>query len=143
MRVFESVVAVVFRAKKYTNNVFLFLKNYFWYQHIKTVQKIQITLNFSKKKKFKFFQKTGSTAMSNGVLVIWFLDLVAVFFRGCLGIWLLLLFKVKNYFEKHVNNIFLFLKNYFWDQHIKMIWKHQKHIHSKQKKNLNFIKSIF
>ena len=35
----------------HANNVFLFFKNHFWYQHIKTIQKIQITLNFSKKKK--------------------------------------------------------------------------------------------
>jgi len=38
--------------------------------------------------------------------------------------------------EKCANNIFLFFKNYFWDQHIKMIWKHQKHITSKQKKKI-------
>jgi hypothetical protein len=36
--------------------------------------------------------------------------------------------------EKYINNIFLFFKNYFWDQHIKMIWKYQKHINLKQKK---------
>ena len=48
--------------------------------------------------------------------------------------------------EKYANNIFLFFKNYFWDQHIKMIWEHQKHITSKlkiQKKNLNFLESAF
>jgi hypothetical protein len=46
--------------------------------------------------------------------------------------------------EKYVNNIFLFFKNHFWDQHIKMIWKHQKHITSKKKKkNSNFLKSAF
>ena len=38
-----------------------------------------------------------------------------------------LLIKIYQY-------VFLFLKNYFWDQHIKIIWKHQKHIISKQKK---------
>ena len=31
----------------YVNNVFLFLKNYFLHQHIKTIQKIQNILNFS------------------------------------------------------------------------------------------------
>jgi hypothetical protein len=35
--------------------------------------------------------------------------------------------------EKYANNIFLFLKNYFWDQYIKIIWKHQKYINLKQK----------
>jgi len=33
---------------------FLFFKNYFWHQHIKTIQKVQTTLNFSKKKNSKF-----------------------------------------------------------------------------------------
>jgi hypothetical protein len=44
--------------------------------------------------------------------------------------------------EKCANNIFLFFKNYFWDQHIKMIWKHQKHITSKKEKS-NFFGSAF
>jgi len=30
---------------------FLFFKNHFWHQHIKTIQKVQTALNFSKKKK--------------------------------------------------------------------------------------------
>jgi hypothetical protein len=34
----------------HVNNVFLFFKNYFWYQHIKTIQNIQNILNFNKKK---------------------------------------------------------------------------------------------
>ena len=56
-RVFGSVIAVAFQiafcAEKHVNNVFSFFKNHFWYQHIKTIQKIQTTLNFSKKKKKK------------------------------------------------------------------------------------------
>ena len=36
--------------------------------------------------------------------------------------------------KKYANNIILFFKNHFWDQHIKMIWKHKKHINSKKKK---------
>jgi len=47
-----------------------------------------------------------------------------------------LLIKIYQY-------VFLFLKNYFWDQHIKIIWKHQKHINSKQKKNLILLKMLF
>ena len=40
--------------------------------------------------------------------------------------------------EIHQNDIFLFFKNYFWDQHIKTIWKHKKKkIFSKKKKNWN------
>jgi hypothetical protein len=48
-------------------------------------------------------------------------------------------FQSVFHLEKHANNVFLFFKNYFWDQHIKMIWKRQKHINSKQKiKEKNF-----
>jgi GR25 family glycosyltransferase involved in LPS biosynthesis len=53
-----SVVAVVFQiiycVEMHVNDVFLFFKNYFWYQHIKTIQNIQTILNFNKKK-FKIF----------------------------------------------------------------------------------------
>jgi len=42
--VFDSVVAgafqITFHAKIHVNNVFLFFKNYFWHQHIKTIQNI-------------------------------------------------------------------------------------------------------
>jgi hypothetical protein len=34
----------------HANDVFLFFKNHFWHQHIKTIQKVQTALNFSKKK---------------------------------------------------------------------------------------------
>jgi hypothetical protein len=53
---FGGVVAVAFqitfRVKMYANDVFLFFKNHFLYQHIKTIQNI---LNFSKIKKIEFF----------------------------------------------------------------------------------------
>jgi hypothetical protein len=60
------------------------------------------------------------------------------------GVWLWLLFKVL-FIQKSMPIIFfLFFKNYFWDQHIKMIWKHQKHVDSKQKKkNSNFFGRAF
>jgi hypothetical protein len=52
--VFGSVVAVAFqitfRAEIHVNDVFLFFKNHFWHQHIKTIQKVQTALNFSKTK---------------------------------------------------------------------------------------------
>jgi len=52
--VFGSVVAgafqITFRVKMHVNDVFLFFKNYFWHQHIKTIQNVQTILNFSKKK---------------------------------------------------------------------------------------------
>jgi hypothetical protein len=52
------VFQIVFRAKIHVNDVFLFFKNYFWHQHMKTIQKVQIALNFSKKKNnLKFGQK--------------------------------------------------------------------------------------
>jgi hypothetical protein len=58
--VFGSVVVVafqiVFRAEIHANDILSFFKNHFWHQHIKTIQKIQTALNFSKKKNFKFGQ---------------------------------------------------------------------------------------
>ena len=52
--IFGIVVAVTFQIIFYTkihvNDVFLFFKNYFLFQHIKTIQNVQIILNFSKKK---------------------------------------------------------------------------------------------
>jgi hypothetical protein len=41
---------ITFRAEMHVNDVFLFFKNYFWHQHIKTIQNVQTVLNFSKKK---------------------------------------------------------------------------------------------
>jgi hypothetical protein len=40
----------------HANNVFSFLKNHFWHQHIKTIQNVQIILNFSKKKNLNFLK---------------------------------------------------------------------------------------
>ena len=55
LSMFGSLVAgafqITFRVKMHANDVFLFFKNHFWHQHIKTIQTIQIILNFSKKKK--------------------------------------------------------------------------------------------
>jgi len=34
----------------YVNDIFLYFKNYFSHQHIKTIQNIQTILNFNKKK---------------------------------------------------------------------------------------------
>ena len=59
--VFGSVVAgafqITFHAEMHANDVFLFFKNHFWHQHIKTIQKVQTPLNFSKKKKIQIFTK--------------------------------------------------------------------------------------
>jgi hypothetical protein len=63
------VVAVAFQitfcAEMHANDVFLFLKNYFWHQQIKTIQNVQTILSFSKKKKLKFFENTICTAFPN------------------------------------------------------------------------------
>jgi len=45
---------ITFRAEIHANDFFSFLKNYFLYQHIKTIQNIQTILNFSKKKILMF-----------------------------------------------------------------------------------------
>jgi len=68
--VFDSVVAVTFqiafRAEIHANDVFLFFKNYFWYQHIKTIQKVQTALNFNKKN-FKIWWNVVTNTMPNGL----------------------------------------------------------------------------
>jgi hypothetical protein len=57
---------IAFRAEMHANDVFLFFKNHFWHQHIKTIQKVQTALNFSKKKKkFKFGGNAGTNAVPN------------------------------------------------------------------------------
>jgi len=77
--VFGSVVAgafqIAFCAEIHANDVFLFFKNHFWHQHIKTIQKVQTALNFSKKKKkkkFKFARNAGTNAVPN-VLYNWYM----------------------------------------------------------------------
>jgi hypothetical protein len=40
---------IIFRAEMHVNDIFLFFKNYFLYQHIKIIQNI---LNFNKKLNF-------------------------------------------------------------------------------------------
>jgi len=62
--VFGSVVAgafqITFRVKIHANDVFSFFKNYFWHQHIKTIQNVQTILNFNKKKNnFQIFWERG------------------------------------------------------------------------------------
>jgi len=70
---FGSVVAgafqITFRAKMHSNDIFSFFKNHFWHQHIKTIQTIQTILNFSKKKKFKFFGNAAAAAFPNMPIV--------------------------------------------------------------------------
>ena len=67
---FRSVVAVafqsVFRAEIHQNDVFLFLKNYFWDQH-KTIQNAQKKLIFNKKK--WFFKERGLYRVSKQCLM--------------------------------------------------------------------------
>jgi hypothetical protein len=68
------VVAVAFQitfcAEMHANDVFLFFKNYFWHQHIKTIQNVQTILNFSKKKKkIEFFGNAVCTAFPNAFFI--------------------------------------------------------------------------
>ena len=54
IKMFDDVVIVAFQiifcSEIHVNDIFLFFKNYFWYQHIKTIQNLQNILNFNKKK---------------------------------------------------------------------------------------------
>jgi hypothetical protein len=65
------IFQITFRKKIHVKNIFLFFKNYFWQQHVKTIQNIQNTINFSIKK-IKFFKNTICTAFPNpnGVLQV-------------------------------------------------------------------------
>ena len=69
--VFDSVVAgafqIIFRAKMHANDVFSFFKNHFWHQHIKTIENIQIILNFNKKK-FQIFWKRSRSCVPKKAL---------------------------------------------------------------------------
>jgi hypothetical protein len=70
---------IAFRAEIHVNDVFLFFKNYFWYQHIKTIQKIQTALNFSKKiNKLKFDQMQVQPQSQTGSKEDWIVDKVEV-----------------------------------------------------------------
>ena len=52
-KVVVVIFQIIFRIEMHANNIFLFFKNYFWHQHIKTIQNIQVILNFNKNKFFK------------------------------------------------------------------------------------------
>jgi hypothetical protein len=60
---FDSVVVVVFHAEMHQNNIFLFFKNYFEDQRIKTIQNTQKILFLVKKN--EFFENTICTAFPN------------------------------------------------------------------------------
>ena len=62
--VVEVVFQITFRAEMHTNDFFLFFKNHFWHQHIKTIQNVHAVLNFSKTK-IEFCGNTVSTAFPN------------------------------------------------------------------------------
>jgi hypothetical protein len=55
-----GVFQITFYTKMHANDVFLFFKNYFWHQHIKTIQNIQIILNFNKKKIQNIWERSRS-----------------------------------------------------------------------------------
>jgi len=69
--VFGSVIAstfqITFCAKMHVNDVFLFFKNYFWQQHIKTIQNIQTILNFNKKNS-NFLGTRSQTLPKSGIV---------------------------------------------------------------------------
>jgi hypothetical protein len=63
------VVAVAvqsaFRLEMHQNEVFLFFKNHFWHQHIKTIWKHKKKIHFKQKKKSKFFGTRPNTPYMN------------------------------------------------------------------------------
>jgi hypothetical protein len=89
-RVFGSVVVVIFniafRAEIHVNNFFLFFKNHFWYQHIKTIQKVQTALNFNKKK-IEIRSKTSSIIEPNMLMIMLRNQLPLFVLDRLLGVW--------------------------------------------------------
>ena len=77
----------------------------------------------------------------NNMLTI--INFIVLLPRSVFGSVVVVAFQSVFHSEKYANNVFLFFKNYFWDQHIKMIWKHQKQINSKQKKKFKFFRKRF
>jgi hypothetical protein len=61
---------ITFHAKIHVNDVFSFLKNYFWHQHIKTIQNIQTILNFSKKKIQIFWERSRNRVPKRALSVL-------------------------------------------------------------------------
>jgi hypothetical protein len=68
LSVFGSVIVsafqIIFYIKMHVNDIFLFFKNHFWHQHIKTIQNIQTILNFNTKK-INFFENLVAAAFLN------------------------------------------------------------------------------
>ena len=73
----------------------------------------------------------------------WILCIAKNMYKMFIGSVVAVPFQNVFYLKMYQNNIFLFFKNYFWYQHIKMIWKHQKYINLKQRKKINFFQKRF
>jgi hypothetical protein len=87
LELFVSVVVgafqITFRVKIHVNDVFSFFKNYFWHQHIKTIQNLQVILNFSKKKKnSNFFGNAGWTAFPIASVSLELLSATMIVYAG-------------------------------------------------------------
>ena len=111
--VFGSVVVVAFqiafRAEIHANDFFSFFKNHFWHQHIKTIQKVQTVLNFSKKKKnwnlvkrrFNRRAKQALNATKSHALFYWTIVLVIYKHMVCSFILIFYFFSRESI---HLNN---------------------------------------
>jgi len=58
--------------------------------------------------------------------------------KSMFGSVVVVVFQIAFRVEIHVNDVFLFFKNYFWHQHIKMILKVQTILNFSKKKKLKF-----
>jgi G:T-mismatch repair DNA endonuclease (very short patch repair protein) len=63
---------IVFHAEMHANDVFLFFKNHFWHQHIKTIQKVQTALNFNKKKIQNLMKRNYKRNAKQTHVLAWF-----------------------------------------------------------------------
>ena len=65
----DSKYFLFFYLEIYQDEVFLFLKNYFWHQHIKQFEKIK-NFHLKQKSNFKIFENAVCTAFPNTFLVV-------------------------------------------------------------------------
>jgi hypothetical protein len=70
----------------HANDVFLFFKNHFWHQHIKTIQNIQTILNLVKKKIQIFWERSRSRVPERALKLIDYVtmeELIGIFGSFC------------------------------------------------------------